>query len=98
MKTQLKKEQLETEIEILENKAKLKRHELKTALSVPPANYEYEYRHNRVPSNDAIRAVVTKPPVQQQIKHGYSYEDVSFIILKKNVSFTGLERFLLIKI
>ncbi len=35
MKTQLKKEQIETEIEILENKAKLKRQELKNSIVSP---------------------------------------------------------------
>lgn len=88
MKTQLKKEQLETEIEILENKAKLKRHELKNAISVQPATYDYDY-HTRVPSNDAIRtSVAMKPPLQQPIKHGYSYEDV---LLKFKNLFEGFK-------
>ena len=92
MKTQLKKEQLETEIEILENKAKLKRHELRHSVVSPSRhqsirvqtpsngvhrNMEYDYIPNRLPSAEALRQSLSKSPVcSQTIKPGINYEDV----------------------
>ena len=92
MKTQLKKEQLETEIELLENKAKLKRCELKqsvvsptrqsskTPQAVPMVSRniaDYDYIPNRLQTTDALRRSLSKSPIGgQTIKTGINYEDV----------------------
>jgi hypothetical protein len=91
LKTQLKKEQLETEIELLENKAQLKRCELKNSVvsptrqssrvpSVVPLSVnrnipDYDYIPNRLQSSDALRRSLSKSPTQT-IKSGIIYEDV----------------------
>lgn len=95
LKTQLKKEQLETEIEILENKAKIKRQELRNSIVSPTRHLsnnsaatpalEYDYIPNRLSSADHIRHhSPVKQPIPNQntnAKPGINYEDV--IIIKK---------------
>ena len=95
LKTQLKKEQLETEIEILENKAKLKRQELRSSIAhnhntnINHTNatnsHEYDMIPNRLASADAIKsaAAMYKPPINNQSKSHLKYDDV--ILLYKQM-------------
>ncbi len=86
LKTQLKKEQLETEIEILENKAKLKRHELKhSAVTNSNTNtnmnhhLDYDVVPNRlsgVEANLNLKSTTNKS-LLNHVKSGYNYDEVS---------------------
>ena len=92
MKTQLKKEQLETEIELLENKAKLKRCELKNSVVSPtrqsgqssraPSTVPVSVNRNiaeydYIPNRlQTTEALRRSKSPSHTIKSGINYEDV----------------------